>query len=201
MKVNIGPYLTWWGPYQIADLLQYVGFSEDRCHAIGEKLANIEWFSSLCEWIYSKRKRTVKVKIERFDTWNMDSTLAIIILPMLKQLKEKKHGYPISLCEDSSNSSQYCFDFYEASEDIVWETGEDRWNKIFDEMIWTFEQLQPDNDWEDQYWLKKPKMDLSDNEIAWKERGVLDRDGLNAHQERINRGLELFGKYYQNLWD
>ena len=201
MKVKIGPYLTWWGPYQIADLLQYFGVSEDRCHAIGKRLADIEWLSSLCEWIYSKRNRTVKVKIDKFDTWNMDSTLAIIILPMLKQLKETKHGYPISLCEGSSNSAQYCFDFYEETEDAVWTTAEKRWNDIFDEMIWAFTQLQPDYDWEEQYWIKSPKIDFrgSNGEMALS--GELDVEGMRAHQNRITEGLKLFGQYYQNLWD
>jgi hypothetical protein len=28
-----------------------------------------------------------------------------------------------------------------------------------------------------------------------------DFNGMRLHQERIQEGLELFGKYYQNLWD
>jgi len=28
-----------------------------------------------------------------------------------------------------------------------------------------------------------------------------DKIGLKKHQERINNGLRLFGKYYTNLWD
>ena len=38
--------------------------------------------------------RKVDIKIESFDTWNLDSTLALIILPALIQLKETKHGIP-----------------------------------------------------------------------------------------------------------
>ena len=34
------------------------------------------------------------VKIDRWDTWSMDHTLADIILPMLRQLKKSAHGAP-----------------------------------------------------------------------------------------------------------
>ena len=34
------------------------------------------------------------VRIDRYDTWSMDHTLADIILPMLKQLDATKHGAP-----------------------------------------------------------------------------------------------------------
>ena len=34
------------------------------------------------------------VKIDYYDTWSMDHTLADIILPMLQQLKASKHGAP-----------------------------------------------------------------------------------------------------------
>ena len=36
------------------------------------------------------KERIVNVTIEEQDTWNMDETLALIIVPMLKQLKEQK---------------------------------------------------------------------------------------------------------------
>ena len=38
--------------------------------------------------------QVVEVHIDRWDTWSMDYTLAHIVLPMLRQLKETKHGSP-----------------------------------------------------------------------------------------------------------
>jgi hypothetical protein len=55
----------------------------------------------------------VQIVIHKWDTWNMDHTLALIIHPMLIQLKETKHGYPNGLTEES-------------------------WDAILDEMIWAF---------------------------------------------------------------
>ena len=47
------------------------------------------------------KKRRVEVKIHRYDTWSMDHTLALIIHPMLVQLKEKNHGYFSTESEDA----------------------------------------------------------------------------------------------------
>lgn len=66
MKIYIGPYKNWWGPYQIADLLQKVGVSEDRCEKIGEWLANTR-LMDFCQWVDSKRKRNIKVRIDEED--------------------------------------------------------------------------------------------------------------------------------------
>ena len=67
----------------------------------------------------------VEVQIDPWDTWSMDHTLAVIILPMLVQLKATKHGYPSDLTEQE-------------------------WNDILDEMIWAFEQKCRD-DWMEDY--------------------------------------------------
>ena len=45
-------------------------------------------------------ERNIKVHIDPYDTWNMDSTLSHIILPMLIQVRETKHGSPVIDDED-----------------------------------------------------------------------------------------------------
>ena len=40
------------------------------------------------------KPQRIDVEIERHDTWNMASTLALIIYPMLLKLKEEKMGVP-----------------------------------------------------------------------------------------------------------
>ena len=97
MKVYIGKYVKWWGPYQLAELIPFV--SEDTQDKIGSWLSRT-WVDDVCEWLNSKTKRKIEVRIDKYDTWNMDNTLAHIILPMLKQLKETKHGSPLVDDED-----------------------------------------------------------------------------------------------------
>jgi len=126
---------TWLGPYQLAELLCFWvkkvpdehGFKHkpDWVHDFGEWLAGKDdhdtKLTKFLHWVQSKRKRKEYVHIDEYDTWNMDSTLALIILPMLKQLKETKHGSANVENEDvpeylrSTNNESYeqlSFDFY-----------------------------------------------------------------------------------------
>lgn len=160
-------------------------------------------------------QQVIDVLIEEHDTWSMDLTLAYIIIPMLKQLKQTKHGAPGSLPEfamTSLGSSQYCFDFYAEGDDAAWDAGHKHWDEIVDKMIWSFEQVLID--WEDQYWKVKPKLDVeammaeketdvevSSHPLIWEEHGVCDWVGMDNHRKRMQEGFELFGKYYNDLWD
>jgi hypothetical protein len=53
------------------------------------------------------------------------------------------------------------------------------------EIIWCFEHLHPDNDWEDAFHTDKG----------------FDQEGYRAIEERIANGLRLFAKYYRGMWD
>jgi hypothetical protein len=210
MKAYIGPYTTWWGPYQIAGLLKHVGASEDRCDKIGEWLGNT-WVNNLCQWIESKRKRTVRIRIDRYDTWSMDATLSMLALPMLRQLHETKHGAPFTDDEDVPEG-QNLRSTEAPPKEQEWDTDGNhfrRWDWIMDEMIWTFEQLQPDCDWEQQYYSGEPDFHFKPVEGSNctemirgpKDTFKVDHEGLKAHNDRIANGLRLFGKYYRSLWD
>lgn len=189
MKIFIGKYINWWGPYQLFGLLNKVGVSQDTTDEWAER--SPDWLTDLCQWIYNQRHRRVKIKIHNYDLWSMDSTLSMIILPMLKELKEVKCGSPGDLEEfsqTSNGSSQSCFDFYAEADELAWERGHQHWSGILDEIIWTFEQLQPDHDCEEQYFISRDSTNYNLN-------------GLQLHQARIERGLALFGRYFRELWD
>ena len=154
MKVKIGKYIRYSGPYQIADWLQKVGVSEDTCFRIGEKLSNT-WLNDLCEWIQNKRKRTVKVTIHDYDVWNMDYTLSLIVYPMLLRLRVTKHGAPSVDDEDvpeelRSSSAEPLTDEQKYHGELD-ENYFKRWDYVMDEMIFAFEKLSQDTDWESEY--------------------------------------------------
>jgi hypothetical protein len=141
----------------------------------------------------------VEVHIHNYDTWSMDYTLALIVLPMLKQLKETKHGAPAVSLKDVPES---LWPVGEKGISKLYTHGETddnyfkRWDWVMDEMIWAFEQKCLDH-WEDAYYgpyIPNPDGGLGDFE--W-----IDYDGLKAHQERMTNGFRLFGKYYEGLWD
>lgn len=139
------------------------------------------------------------VKIDYWDTWSMDCTLSPIIAPMLKQLNKEKHGAP--LVDDEDVPSELKSTAAPPKEND-WDTDDNhfkRWDWVMGEMIWAFEQL---SDWDNDskfydFGVKVEGESFSESINRIK----LDKDGLYAHNDRIQNGLRLFGKYYRNLWD
>jgi hypothetical protein len=203
MKVFIGKYRSWVGPFQIADWLQKVGVSEDRCDKIGDYLANT-WLMNFCEWIHSKKKIKTKIRIDDYDVWSADYTLSLIILPVLKKLKEVQHGAPH--VDDEDVPEGLGLRSIEAPQkENDWDIDENhfkRWDWIMDELIWTFEQLASEDDGENQFYDHSECTKDSEDILDWSKSKVkVDHEGLKKHQERIQNGLRLFGKYYRGLWD
>jgi len=167
------------------------------------------------------RHRKTKVQIDKWDTYSVDHTLALIIYPLLIQLKESKHGVPSELVNDVGGedyTDQSSFDFYKETHQESWEIASHRWDEVLDKMIWSFSQLI-DDEWDSQYHHGKAEYDWVETDTLYPNpvTGVpeptyqmvdknpdehwYDHVGHRLHEERIQEGLELFGKYYRNLWD
>ena len=153
------------------------------------------------------------VKIDRWDTWSMDNTLAYIILPMLKQLKKDKHGSPFVDDEDVPEELKSTSAPPKESEYDTDANHFKRWDWVMDEMIFAFE-CELDDSWEDKF--RSGDHDMKTVACAWDENGKTtmyewvkgpndtyecDYDGMKVVQDRITNGFRLFGKYYQGLWD
>ena len=212
MKVIIGPYKNWIGPYQIAELLAFwsprvkdecgIPRHKDWVHRFGTWLAENSdgtdtWLTKLCNFVDKRRVRQVYVRIDRYDTWSMDNTLANIILPMLKQLQATKHGSPHV---DDFDTPQHLWSTHAKPKEHDWDVDEfwhDRWTYVLQEMIWAFEQELDHNSEHKFYTHPDPK-------LPWQQRleqTKVDEAGLRQYQHRKQRGFQLFGKYYQCLWD
>ncbi len=161
----------------------------------------------------------VNVEVERHDTYSMDHTLAYIIYPLLLQLKNTKHGVPGDFANvgGASYDSQESFDFYKDSHNEAFDEKCKEWEEILDKMIWSFEQLIIDN-YDSIYHHGESKFEFVDTEPmlnpvtgkmevmhqmvdANPEEHWYDYEGHMEHDRRIQEGLDLFGKYYRNLWD
>lgn len=125
------------------------------------------------------KERKVRIRIDKYDVWSMNETLALIITPMLKMLKEQQHGSAFVENEDVPEELHGSGEWYD--NDDGWAP---RWNYVLNEMIYAFESKIEDR--EDQFWT---------TENTW------DEVGLRAHLDRVQNGLRLFGKYYSGLWD
>jgi hypothetical protein len=241
MKIYINKYKEHWiSPYTILDYMFFwtdwskcsrntnIQSALDELDGKYKYIEHPEWvekwsdrltpISKAIQWVWDKIDRKIDyVKIDRWDTWSMDSTLAPIILPMLKQLQATKHGAPNVTDEDvpeylRSHMAQP--KEYEWDTDSLWHT---RWDWVLNEMIFAFEMKARD-DWSSEFhsgeidvrWMP---VDADGNEVPkgqhkhYKmEKGpndthVYDAEGAQRVQDRITNGFRLFGRYYESLWD
>jgi hypothetical protein len=202
VKVYLSKYRYHWiSPYTVLEKVFFwreIEYDEPIIDKWSDRLTPIcQGIQKVLDFIHPKINY---VKIDRWDTWSMDYTLSHIIVPMLKQLKETKHGSPFVDDEDvpeelKSTSAPPKENDYDIDENHF-----KRWDWALNEMIWAFEQNLDDKSEEKFFdhaeWDEKEK-DFGKNLHKIK----IDQVGLKAHQDRKANGFRLFGKYYQGLWD
>jgi hypothetical protein len=122
-----------------------------------------------------------QILIHSWDTYSMDHTLALIILPMLKQLKATTHGAPAvefkDVPEELHPSQEEVKGLYHGETDDNYFK---RWDYVLDEMIYAFDC----------------KVNKHEPYIRFD-----DKESIDKEQTRISNGFRLFGKYYESLWD
>ena len=223
MKVYISSYRNHWlSPYHI---LEFVCFweknndvfynLEDKPNAPYEKWVN--FLDPICKAMAKVmdviHPKVDYVKIDYWDTWSMDHTLGQIALPMLKQLKDKKHGSP---CVDDEDVPEELKSTSAPAKENEWDVDDNhfkRWDWVMDEMIFAFEH-HINKEWEEAYrsgefdhksvaceWYENGKPKMFRLEEGPKHTYKADYEGMRVVEDRIKNGFRLFGKYYQGLWD
>jgi len=178
MKVYISKHRDHWiSPYTILEKVFFwreINYYEPKIEKWSDRLRPLcEGMQRLLDLLHP---RITLVKIDKWDVWAMDTTLAHIILPMLKQLNKVKHGAPDiddeDVLEELKSTSA-------PPKEDVWDVDANhfkRWDWVMNEMIWAFEYKLKDTDWEEY--------------ALW-----------SANAVRAKNGFRLFGKYYEALWD
>lgn len=213
MKVWISKYRSHWlSPYVILTRVCFWEKNEDRIYNLNDEPNNpyvrwVNFLNPICVGIQRFldfiHPRWTYVKVDPWDTWSMDHTLADIILPMLRQLNEQKHGAPHV---DDEDVPEYLRSHMAQPKENEWDTDSlwfMRWDWVLAEMIWAFEQ-KVDDDAEGQFFdhsecpegLDAMLEDLNSGASKTK----YDREGHQKWQDRKANGFRLFGKYYEALW-
>ena len=113
------------------------------------------------------------------ETWNLDITFAKYIIPRLKKFKKLNNGYPGREEMDTP----------------------EKWDKALDKMIQAFEYVVNEFDW----WTNNSKYGCLDTESKYDDKYVakINKSYFDEEKRRqvvINEGLQLFAKYYIDLW-
>lgn len=122
---------------------------------------------------YAKKKGTY---VPNKETWNLDYTIAKWILPRLKEYKKITIGFPPIDRKLYAETKEY--------KNITFKD----WQNILDEIILGFEQILID------------PIDIAvDKDLEFTNSKIYESI-CNERQEKIERGLDLFKYYIQDLW-
>ena len=140
MFVKIGPYRCRWSSH-----IHYGYMNKKYNHDWSDSTTTfehlLEKYENFLDWIYNNtinrifdlfREQKIKVRIDDYDVWSMDDTLALIISPMLKKLREHNHGSATVDNEDVSEDLRI--------DDKDLDLHQKRWTYVLDEMIWAFDR-------------------------------------------------------------
>jgi hypothetical protein len=223
MKVYLGPFISHWTTRYVEEWYLEKMHGKDYWDVDDKDYTKLDkaviWL--LDKWqdvlnatvnnFFRWRGRKEKVRIDGYDIWSADHTLALIIHPILVKLKEALHGSPNTDDEDVPEELRSTAAPTKENDYDTDDNHHKRWEWIIDEMIWAFAQILDDN--------ADNQFHTGTYDVQWKEvtlesgkkvhemvRGPndthqFDKEGYDKWNDRINNGLRLFGKYYRGLWD
>jgi hypothetical protein len=214
MKVYKSNYRHHWlSPYKILEKVFFwreIDYDEPIIEKWSERLLPLsKAYKAVMDFIYPQISY---VKIDYYDTWSMDHTLADIILPMLKQLDTDKHGAPNVDDEDVPKELRSIYALPKDEYDVDGNHFA-RWDWVLNEMIFAFE-CKVDDTWQEKFY--SGVSDMKSVPCEWYENGKpkmyqyvegpnhtykCDYEGVAEVQKRITNGFRLFGKYFEALWD
>lgn len=128
--------------------------------------------------------RQESIEIHKYDSWNAFETIAKVTYPILVQLKATKQGYALVSAEDAPGIDL-------TPSEVESGFSEARWDYVLDEIIFTMKEIA-----EGEPSAPKPP-DYDTLRIDYDKWLGLTK----IYDARIQKGCELFGKYFRNLWD
>lgn len=192
MKVYIGPYYRNWNFSSVLNRIYdfiFVVIAYEVHWGMREKIKqNINKytfgifetiFNGIDNYLINRNVRKIKIHIDGYDTWNLDNTLSLIAVPLLKKFTKYTSGAFVDKKDVPREVRKYIYKTY----------GKNKynfklWEWIVEEMIWAHEQI----------------IDEESDRVFFKGNSF-DKEGFMKFNKRIDNGLILFGKYYRNLWN
>lgn len=221
MKVNFGPFVNRWTTHRYHQKWLEWRYGEEVVCSIKEEDYD-RWDRGLEKvldgWqivlnatvnkIKDRQKRKMDIRVDYYDVWGADHTLAKIIHPVLVKLQEVKHGSPLV---DDEDVPEHLRSTAAPPMENEWDIDDNhhlRWEYVLAEMIWAFEALGND-DFEDQFYSGESDWDfvkIEGSNCYTMEHGPkhtfkVDEEAMKAAYQRVMNGTRLFGKYFRCLWD
>jgi len=124
-------------------------------------------------------KQVAVIRLSHADVVAGYLTLSSVALAVLDQCSKKRMSCPI--LTDIPPETVDMDDF-------------ERWKWILTEMRFAHDAVINEERYAESFWLIKP---IIDDDVF--SAGKLDEEAYNRHNARVQRGLEMFGKYYGSI--
>ena len=165
-----------------------------------------KWKYEAVEYWWRKKRQTWRTGFPHEQAWNFNAWHSEIVLPRLKLYKNNLSGCPIVMYEkDYDHDIDIDSKLSKKKRESADAKAMCKWKKILDKMIWSFEH------WDDLVDPIKPKdfderrkkTTYSDGSVGYEslDNRKWDWTPCEKHNKKVQEGLDLFGKYYFNLWD
>lgn len=201
--ITIVEYMFFWTQWSRCGRNSWIVDDKDwvDAPAWANRLADrLTWLSYAIQWVLDRLHPKIDyVKIDRWDSFSADHTLAQIILPVLKDLRAQLNGAP-SVDDDDVPLALKSTSAPPKKDE--WDTDDNyfrRWEYVLDEMIFAF-QCKVDDSWEEQFHTGEYDNTKIPGEEGWQGTSKFDIEGYKQFHARIANGFRLFGKYYEGLW-
>jgi hypothetical protein len=126
-------------------------------------------------------ERDIQIEIHDYDTWSGDCTLALIAVPLIQKIKEKKQGSPHvddeDVPEELKRVNNTNPDHPEWELDSAWF---ERWSYVLDEILWGLTEVKDSFPTEDNLVFNTPE--------------------FQEYKNRFENSMRLFGKYFTYLY-
>jgi len=163
-----------------------------------------KWKYEAVEYWWRKKRQTWQTGFPHEQAWNFHSWHSETVLPRLRFLRNNLNGCPSDMFEKDYDHAADS-ELTEQERELAMDRAVRKWEKTLDKMIWSFKH------WDDPIKPIKPKdydkrhkkTTYSDGSVAYDglDKRKWDWTPCEKHSERAQEGLDLFGKYYLNLWD
>lgn len=164
------------------------------------------WLSDIAYWFKKKKQSIVNGGFPDEESFDFYSHCCKWALPRLKVMRNNLNGHPICFCTESDDlnaTNQRHFDFIK---DVTKKpTAHEQWETVLDEIIWAMEHHGDDIDpiYPPNYDKRQIVVSVGDRGTVFKaaDDRPIDWTPVHEHEKRVDRGFELFGKHFRNLWD
>ena len=146
------------------------------------------WWMDFSYWIKRKWQRltTGFEHRESYDYFHWNAKMAV---PRLKMLRDNLHGCPAEFASEGKDVDE----------------GVKEWTEILNKIIWSFENIdnEPMPKKPDDYDPRHTRIEYDDGSVTYEpfDDRKWDWSEAEEHAKKVQEGLDLYGKYYLNLWD